>query len=238
MSPADFDAWVAKVKQSPDKLDAAAYAQLAEPSRRHPVTYYSAVEPGSVRRASSPNTPGGHQCTPAATRRPQPARRLDDVRQTDHRRAAVLQRDRRGRRRWSRCGGGAGRSCVVITWLGLALSLDRVADQRRPQAHRHHVHRAGADHAAARLRRRDHDARPAGDRAELRRLSAARAFRPDLQLARHHHDLLHGDAVPDRADQHRRAAADRRARRRLPVPEFAQPVADRGRRRRWSWSRW
>ena len=52
---------------------------------------------------------------------------------------------------------------------GVEVSVDRVADQRRPQAHRRHVHRAGADHAAARLRRRHHDARPAGDRAEQRR---------------------------------------------------------------------
>ena len=44
-SPEDFDAWVAKVKQSPDKLDAAAYRALAAPRRAHPVTYYSAVEP-------------------------------------------------------------------------------------------------------------------------------------------------------------------------------------------------
>jgi hypothetical protein len=44
-----------------------------------------------------------------------------------------------------------------------------------------------------------HDARPAGDGAEQRRLPAARAFRPDLQLARRDHDLLHGDAVHDRA---------------------------------------
>ena len=44
-APADFDAWVAKAKQSPDKLDAAAYARLAGKSRRNPVAYYSAVEP-------------------------------------------------------------------------------------------------------------------------------------------------------------------------------------------------
>ncbi len=44
-SPEDFDAWLAKVKQSPGKLDAAAYRALAAPSRAHPVTYYSAVEP-------------------------------------------------------------------------------------------------------------------------------------------------------------------------------------------------
>ena len=42
---ADFDAWVAKTRQSADKLDAATYGKLAERSRRHPITYYSAVEP-------------------------------------------------------------------------------------------------------------------------------------------------------------------------------------------------
>ena len=44
-SPADFDAWVAKAKQSSDKLDTAGYARLAEKSRRNPIAYYSAVEP-------------------------------------------------------------------------------------------------------------------------------------------------------------------------------------------------
>ena len=44
----------------------------------------------------------------------------------------------------------------------LALSVARVDHLRRPQAHRRHVHRAGAGHAAARLRRRDHDALAAG----------------------------------------------------------------------------
>ena len=44
-SPADFDAWVAKAKQAPGKLDAAAYAKLAEKSRLIPIAYYSAVEP-------------------------------------------------------------------------------------------------------------------------------------------------------------------------------------------------
>ena len=76
-----------------------------------------------------------------------------------------------------------------------------------------------------------HDARPAGGGAEFGRLPSARALRTDFQLPRHDHDLLHGHAVPDRADQHRRAAADRRPRRRLPVPELRQPVADRRRRR-------
>ena len=44
-SPEEFEAWVAKVKQSPGRLDAATYRALAAPSTGHPVTYYSAVEP-------------------------------------------------------------------------------------------------------------------------------------------------------------------------------------------------
>ncbi len=44
-SRADFEAWVAKVKQSPERLDPSAYDALAAPSIKHPVTYYSAVEP-------------------------------------------------------------------------------------------------------------------------------------------------------------------------------------------------
>jgi cytochrome o ubiquinol oxidase subunit 2 len=45
-TPADFEAWVARIKASPQKLDAAAYAELARPSAAHPVTYYSDVAPG------------------------------------------------------------------------------------------------------------------------------------------------------------------------------------------------
>jgi cytochrome o ubiquinol oxidase subunit 2 len=41
----NFDAWVAKVKASSDTLDAQTYAQLAKPSAKVPVTYYSGVEP-------------------------------------------------------------------------------------------------------------------------------------------------------------------------------------------------
>ena len=41
----DFDAWVAKVRQAPDRLDAATYQALAQPSIKHPVTHYSFVEP-------------------------------------------------------------------------------------------------------------------------------------------------------------------------------------------------
>jgi cytochrome o ubiquinol oxidase subunit 2 len=46
MTPADFGAWIARVKASPQKLDAAAYDELVRPSARHPVAYYSDVEPG------------------------------------------------------------------------------------------------------------------------------------------------------------------------------------------------
>jgi len=44
-SPEEFDAWVAKAKQAPAKLDAATYPALAARSKGHPVTYYSAFEP-------------------------------------------------------------------------------------------------------------------------------------------------------------------------------------------------
>ncbi len=45
VSQGDFDAWVAKVRQSSETLDPSTYAVLARPSIKHPVTYYSAVEP-------------------------------------------------------------------------------------------------------------------------------------------------------------------------------------------------
>jgi cytochrome o ubiquinol oxidase subunit 2 len=46
MTPADFDAWLARVAQSPSKLDVATYAELVKPSAAHPVAYYSSVEAG------------------------------------------------------------------------------------------------------------------------------------------------------------------------------------------------
>ena len=46
MTPADFDAWLTRVKASPQKLDATSYAELAKPSARHPIVHYSAVEAG------------------------------------------------------------------------------------------------------------------------------------------------------------------------------------------------
>ncbi|OPA90955.1 ubiquinol oxidase subunit II [Pseudomonas fluorescens] len=44
LRPADFQAWVEKVKGAARPLDQNSYAQLARPSTRHPVTYYSAVQ--------------------------------------------------------------------------------------------------------------------------------------------------------------------------------------------------
>ncbi len=46
MTPADFDAWLKRAGQSPKKLDATTYAELAKPSAAHPVVHYSAVESG------------------------------------------------------------------------------------------------------------------------------------------------------------------------------------------------
>lgn len=44
-SQADFDAWVAKVKASPDQLGLKNYPDLAKPSEKDPVKYFSNVEP-------------------------------------------------------------------------------------------------------------------------------------------------------------------------------------------------
>ena len=45
LTPGDFDAWVAKAKQAPGKLDATAYTALAAKSRSNPIAYYSTIEP-------------------------------------------------------------------------------------------------------------------------------------------------------------------------------------------------
>ena len=122
----------------------------------------------------------------------------------------------------------------VLAWVVIkgpsALSLARMDHQRRPQADRRHVHAARHGDAAARLCRRHHDARAAGARLSFARLSAARALQPDLLGPRHHHDLLRRDAVRDRADEFRRAAAARRPRRGVSDPELGRLLAHRHRR--------
>jgi len=44
-SPADFDAWVAKVKATPQQLSMDEYSTVAKPSEKAPVQYFSAVDP-------------------------------------------------------------------------------------------------------------------------------------------------------------------------------------------------
>lgn len=44
LSAADFQTWVTKVKGAAAPLDHSTYAQLAKPTLKHPVTYYSAVQ--------------------------------------------------------------------------------------------------------------------------------------------------------------------------------------------------
>lgn len=72
MGPADFDAWVARAKQAPGKLDAPAYARLAERSRLHPVTFYSGVEPrlfdSIIEKYAGPQGHGAHGATAPARR--------------------------------------------------------------------------------------------------------------------------------------------------------------------------
>ena len=46
VSPEEFQAWVQKIRQSPEKLDLDRYEKLAKPSvGYHPVTYFSSVKP-------------------------------------------------------------------------------------------------------------------------------------------------------------------------------------------------
>jgi cytochrome o ubiquinol oxidase subunit 2 len=45
-SQAEFDQWVANVRQSPQQLTTASYDQLTAETINHPVQYYSAVKPG------------------------------------------------------------------------------------------------------------------------------------------------------------------------------------------------
>jgi cytochrome o ubiquinol oxidase subunit II len=73
-APADFDAWVAKAKQAPGKLDAAAYAKLAEKSRLVPIAYFSAVEPRLFDSIIAKYT-HAHQATGAGPSPAAPARR-------------------------------------------------------------------------------------------------------------------------------------------------------------------
>src|SRR5262249_27583645 len=82
-------------------------------------------------------------------------------------------------------------------------------------------------HAAARLYRRHHDALAAGGRVPRRRVSPARALRPDLFGTRHDHDFLRCHADHHRADEFRGAVAARRARCRVPHPQFAELLAHR-----------
>jgi cytochrome o ubiquinol oxidase subunit 2 len=58
-SDQDFEAWVAKARQSGVKLDAAAYQQLAKPSQLHPVTYYAGFEPDLFARIIAKYAPAG-----------------------------------------------------------------------------------------------------------------------------------------------------------------------------------
>ncbi len=71
-SPADFDAWVARTRQAPARLDAATYAKLAERSRLNPVTLYSGVEPrlfeSIIEKYAGPQGHGTHGAVAPARR--------------------------------------------------------------------------------------------------------------------------------------------------------------------------
>ena len=216
-SPADFDAWVAKVKAiAATSSMPPAYARTRHAAaRRHPVTYYSAVAPGlfdddhrqihaaSRRSATSTCRPIGRRGEPTMLGRLTidalpfySAIAFGGALVTCSAALAVVARHHLVRLVALLCGRewltsvDHKRIGIMYVMLALIMLLRGFIDALMMRAQQ----------AIAR---------------QLRRLSAARAFRPDLHLARHHHDLLHGDAVSDRPDQYRRSAADRRARRRL-----------------------
>ena len=45
VSQGEFESWISKIRQSPDKLDMGRYQELEEPSRDNPVTYFSTIAP-------------------------------------------------------------------------------------------------------------------------------------------------------------------------------------------------
>jgi len=49
-TPEEFQAWMDKVRQSSDSLDAARFAQLRKPTTASPVTFFASVEPGLFQR--------------------------------------------------------------------------------------------------------------------------------------------------------------------------------------------
>jgi cytochrome o ubiquinol oxidase subunit 2 len=50
VSKKEYEAWMQKVKQSPDKLDLARYEELEKPSTNYPVSLFSSVAPGLFNR--------------------------------------------------------------------------------------------------------------------------------------------------------------------------------------------
>ena len=63
LSQGDFDAWVAKAKQAPGRLDAQTYPAQAAKSRAVPITYYSAVERGLYDQIIAKYRHSGHTHT-------------------------------------------------------------------------------------------------------------------------------------------------------------------------------
>ena len=58
---ADFEKWIAEVKSSPETLSLAHYDQLAEPTKKNPVSYYSVVDDGLFDSVIAKYMSPGHQ---------------------------------------------------------------------------------------------------------------------------------------------------------------------------------
>ncbi len=150
MSSADFDAWVAKVRGSANALDEAAYAELAKPSAPEPVTYYAEVAPGLFDSIIGKYR-GDSEITDCHDRD------SEDPASSDAEKSLMLGRltvdalpfysPVAVRRRAGHCRRRPGGGGVHHLAAGVGQFVEGVADQRRSQAHRHHVCRPVADHA-------------------------------------------------------------------------------------------
>ena len=153
---------------------AAAYAELSKPSSYVKPMTYGAVAPGlfdaivAEPRAADPRARRRHNRADAGSRGHEHVRQAHLGRDPVPRADPADHLARRDRRR-------SRRVAIWVTVQGLvALSVERVHHLHRPQAHRHHVHRARAGDAGARLCRRDHDARAAGARDRRSRRAICR----------------------------------------------------------------
>jgi hypothetical protein len=138
VSASDFDAWLERARTTGSGLDEAGYAELAKPSQDVPPATYRSVEPKLFDHILDQTTAGPGNVGIGGSGPP------------IMRHAGV---DMLGRLTWAAIPFNEPLPIIsmavvlivilavlaLVTVKGVALSVARVADQRRPQAHRRHV---------------------------------------------------------------------------------------------------